>query len=79
MPAIIRINLETGSVSRREQEKDDLLLGGRRLTGSIIAAEVPPECEPLIARDVPPITTPAIASSSNPFPVPGMSVEYTAA
>ena len=46
MPAIIRINLETGSVSRREQEKDDLLLGGRRLTGSIIAAEVPPECEP---------------------------------
>ena len=31
MPAIIRINLETGSVSRREQEKDDLLLGGRRL------------------------------------------------
>lgn len=29
MPAIIRINLETGSVSRREQEKDDLLLGGQ--------------------------------------------------
>ena len=50
MPAIIRINLETGSVSRREQEKDDLLLGGRRLTGSIIAAEVPPECEPLSGR-----------------------------
>ena len=51
MPAIIRINLETGSVSRREQEKDDLLLGGRRLTGSIIAAEVPPECEPLSGRN----------------------------
>lgn len=51
MPAIIRINLETGSVSRREQEKDDLLLGGRRLTGSIIAAEVPPECEPLSVRN----------------------------
>ena len=51
MPAIIRINLETGSVSRREQEKDDLLLGGRRLTGSIIAAAVPPECEPLSGRN----------------------------
>lgn len=51
MPAIIRINLETGSVSRREQEKNDLLLGGRRLTGSIIAAEVPPECEPLSGRN----------------------------
>ena len=51
MPAIIRINLETGSVSRREQEKDDLLLGGRRLTGSIIAAEVPPKCEPLSGRN----------------------------
>ena len=51
MPAIIRIILETGSVSRREQEKDDLLLGGRRLTGSIIAAEVPPECEPLSGRN----------------------------
>lgn len=51
MPAIIRINLETGSVSRREQEKDDLLLGGRRLTGSLIAAEVPPECEPLSGRN----------------------------
>ena len=51
MPAIIRINLDTGSVSRREQEKDDLLLGGRRLTGSIIAAEVPPECEPLSGRN----------------------------
>ena len=51
MPAIIRINLETGSVSSREQEKDDLLLGGRRLTGSIIAAEVPPECEPLSGRN----------------------------
>ena len=51
MPAIIRINLETGSVSRREQEKDDLLLGGRRLTGSILAAEVPPECEPLSGRN----------------------------
>ena len=51
MPAIIRINLETGSVARREQEKDDLLLGGRRLTGSIIAAEVPPECEPLSGRN----------------------------
>lgn len=51
MPAIIRINLETGSVSRREQEKDDLLLGGRRLTDSIIAAEVPPECEPLSGRN----------------------------
>lgn len=51
MPAIIRINLETGSVSRRELQGADMLLGGRRLTSSFIAAEVPPECEPLGGRN----------------------------
>lgn len=51
MPSIIRINLESGSLARQELQGPDLLLGGRRLTSSLVAAEVPPDCEPLGRRN----------------------------
>lgn len=51
MAAILRIDLETRTISRRELESHELLLGGRQLTSTLVAAEVPPQCEPLGKRN----------------------------
>ena len=49
MPVIYRIDMS--SLTVRVEEKNDRYrgLGGRALTSSIVADEVPPECHPLSA------------------------------
>lgn len=47
MPAIIRINCTNGSISQNPVPQNTLHIGGRGLTSSLIAREVPPDCHPL--------------------------------
>ncbi len=47
MADIVRINMRTRAISRTPLRDEDGILGGRRLTGKIVAEEVPPACHPL--------------------------------
>ena len=47
MPALARVDMTKLEVSLQSMHKDDIFLGGRGLTSSILARETNPQCDPL--------------------------------